>query len=95
MRINTNLEEYNIGSLSHIYETICELKEVIKMLEESGHYIKRCAIAISDIFDDINYKRTVAAIDSYLSKMNVTNEEMDELLKSCIELAEKISEIWA
>ena len=95
MRINLNIERYDIKSLSDIYSTAEELRGQCRDLRSFGELMTRKAKDAHEYFDTINYERMKEALESFLKKMESAQEEFDELLRSCRQFAEKISELWS
>ena len=95
MRINTNLDSYNIESLEDIVSTVSEIEKQCEVLEQCGIFIKSKVTASSDEFTSINYERIDNATDDYIKKLRVMRGELLELIKSCKDFEEKIRQIWS
>lgn len=95
MKINMNLERYDIGSLSQISDTADDLKHRAEYLEYAGELMLAQMNSYAEEFTSDNYQRSSTALASYLKKMSFMKEEMLELSKSCKELTEKIQQIWS
>lgn len=95
MRINLNMEAYDIKSLDGIVDTVRWMMGQCDMLNDCGVFLKDRVVQVGSEFDSVNYDRICAATDDYLVKLGKMRAELDELLRSCREFVEKINRIWA
>ena len=93
MKINTSIEAYDVRSLSEIGSTVTEINNQCALLEGLGAFMKAKLAGASDEFNNINYQRTQAAIDSYIKKMSAAQTELTELASSVKAFEEKIRAI--
>lgn len=94
MRLNLNLEEYNvqmdIHELSRYFQ---QYQRQCYVLESLGAMIKQKITQAKDQFTTANYEQSVDAVHSYLRKLSAMRQELDELMQSCNQLAEKMEYI--
>lgn len=95
MRINMNMDSYDINSLEEIYSTVAEFKGQCEALESCGIFIKEKIIKAQDEFTSINYHRVQEATEDYLKKLGIMRTELEELFQSCKQFAEKMNLIWS
>lgn len=94
MRLNLNLEEYNIQmDISELSRSFQEYQRQCYVLESLGKMIKQKMNQAKDQFTTSNYEQSEKAVNSYLRKLSVMRQELDELLQSCNQLAEKMEYI--
>lgn len=94
MQLNLNLEEYNIQMDIHeLYRSFQEYQRQCYVLESLGKMIKQKINQAKDQFTTSNYERSNDAIERYLNKLSVMRQELDELMRSCNQLAEKMEYI--
>ncbi len=94
MQLNLNLEEYNIQmDIRELYRSFQEYQRQCYVLESLGEMIKQKIIQAKDQFTTANYDRSVNAVNSYLRKLSAMRQELDELMRSCNQLAEKMEYI--
>ena len=95
MKINTSIESYNIKALSEIDATVTDINNRCSQLEAIGQFIQTKLAAVSSEFDNVNYERAQAAINSYIKKLAVAQTELTELSNSVKAFKEKIAHIWS
>lgn len=95
MRINMSIDRYDILALNEIYQITDKLNRKSSILEELGIVIQNKMKACADEFTSINYTRVQIASADYCKKMRLMRTKLEELSKSCHDLAEKIADIWA
>lgn len=95
MKINTNIDRYDIDALDQIYYVARNLKDKSEKLEMLGIDMQGRLNASSSEFTTVNFHRVSQAIEDYLKKMGLMREELEELSKSCKDFAEKITAIWS
>ena len=95
MRINMNIDRYDIDALDQIYSTASNLKDKSEILEMIGITMKDRLRASSSEFTTVNFYRANQAVEDYLKKMRLMRDELEELSKSCKDFAEKIAAIWS
>lgn len=94
MQLNLNLEEYNIQMDIHeLYRSFQEYQRQCYVLESLGEMIKQKINQAKDQFTTANYVNSKNAVDSYLRKLAAMRQELDELMQSCNQLAEKMEYI--
>lgn len=95
MRINMNIDRYDIDALDQIYSTASNLKDKSEILEKIGITMKDRLRTSSSEFTTVNFYRVSQAVEDYLKKMRLMRDELEELSKSCKDFAEKIAAIWS
>lgn len=96
MRLNKNIESYDIKSLQGIEQGVTKMKEHCDILCQLGLLLKK---KIQDAreggFQDPNMNRAEEQIDTYLENMKNAQMEYAELSDSVKEYVEKINDIWS
>ena len=91
MRLNLRLEEYNIQMpIGDLYNYFREYQMQCQNLEALGRWIKEQMFQAKDMFSTANYMRAEEAADSFLRKLAAMRQDLDELMQSCHQLAEKM-----
>lgn len=96
MKLNQNIESYDINSLQGIEEGVKKMKNHCEQLCQLGELLKNKIQKAKDGgFQDINMIRTEELINEYLKKMRNAESEYLELSNSVKEYIEKIHKIWS
>ncbi|MBS6441782.1 MAG: hypothetical protein KH380_05285 [Coprobacillus sp.] len=92
MKINTNIEEYNIN-LDVVEPVIQSLHKRLETIEFLSVEMKKKVIVANSYFDTINYDRIEESLEKFRKYTEYSNMEMLELLDSIKKLIEKIDMI--
>ncbi len=94
MRINNNIEEYDVRSLSAITESVETIRKSCKMLEHGAELLENNLRIATSHFDSENMARAREIIKKYIKKLSEAEIEFNELLASVNEFQEKLQRAW-
>ena len=90
MKIKLSVERgYNIDYYA-VYDEISRLVFCCKRMETKAESLKISVPSSHQDILSVNYNKTRAISERIIKKLNDAEEELDELLKSCKQFAEKI-----
>ena len=96
MKLNSEIESYDVASLTGIDTGLSQMKRQCQKLTELGVFLKKKIVkARADGFQDVNTDRAEKIIDEYLKKLEVAGAEYSELSESVKEFINKINDIWS
>ena len=94
MRINSNIEEYDVRSLSAITESVEAIRKSCKMLQNGAEALENNLRIATTQFDSENMARAREIIKKYIKKLNDAEVEFKELLASVNDFQEKLQRVW-
>ena len=94
MKINQNIERYNISNLEEIVITIKNLKHINDTILEASKFARTKASLLGDSFTSINFERIMESLDLFVNRLTVNSEQLVELLGSVKELYERVYIAW-
>ena len=94
MKINDDIEEYDVGSLQAIFQTVDEILKKCSSLEQNALIMeKNIGVAERD-FTSENLLRAKEIIKKYIQTLGNANVEIKELASSVNDFAEKLRRAW-
>lgn len=94
MRINDNIEEYDVRNLEAIYSAAEDIHKKCAGLEQSAIIMeKNISIAEQD-FTSENMVRAKEIMQKYIRQLSEARAELKELSDSANEFAEKLRKAW-
>lgn len=94
MKINTNIDRYDIRSLDEVELIVRKMHNRAEALSELGTIMRNRLNGAAIEFTSVNYTRVSDACDDYIKKMNKMETELNELATSIKQFTDKIREIW-
>lgn len=94
MRINDNIEDYDIKDLSAISSGITEIQKKVSGLEYMAEAMVNNITKVERDFTSVNMSRAKEIIQTYIGMLSEAREELTELTKSVEEYREKINNAW-
>ncbi len=95
MKLNNNIEEYDIKSLSSIVASIDLINKSSKMLSMYGEEMQKRIGVAGNVLEDVNYGRLNKCTQLFILKSRQMQSEMDELNKSVTEFVQKVEKAWS
>ena len=94
MRINENIEEYDVKNLEEIYSTVEELHKRCSALADNALLMEHNISLAENDFTSENMLRAKEVIKKYIEKLNEAKDELKELSDSAVDFAEKLRQAW-
>lgn len=94
MRINDNVEEYDVRNLEAIYSAVDELQKNCSGLGQNAILMERNISVAERDFTSENMERAKEIIKKYISKLSEAEAELKELSDSAKDFAEKLRRAW-
>lgn len=94
MRINENVEEYDVRNLEAIYSAVDELQRSCSGLGQNATLMERNISIAERDFTSENMERAKEIIKKYIAKLSEAEGELKELSDSAKEFAEKLRRAW-
>lgn len=94
MKINSNIEEYDVRSLSAITESVGAIRKSCKMLQSGAESLENNLRIANSQFDSENMARAREIIKKYIKKLNDAEIEFQQLLASVNDFQEKLKRVW-
>lgn len=94
MKINENIEEYDVRNLEAIYSTVDDLLKSCSGLGQNAMLMERNISIAEKDFTSENMERAKEIIKKYISKLSEAEGELKELADSAKEFAEKLRKAW-
>ena len=96
MKLKTEMESYDVRSLSGINEGVIRMRKHCETLRMLAEFLdSRIRAARADGFQDINTDRAEELIREFLKKMQRAEEEYSELSESVKAFMDKIEDLWS
>ena len=94
MRINENVEEYDVRNLEAIYSTVDDLLKSCLGLGQNAMLMERNISIAERDFTSENMERAKEIIKKYITKLSEAETELKELADSAKDFAEKLRKAW-
>lgn len=94
MRINGNVNEYDVRNLEGIYSAVDELQKKCSALGQNATLMERNISIAERDFTSENMARAKAIIKKYITKLTEAEAELKELSDSAKDFAEKLRKAW-
>ncbi len=94
MKINDDIEEYDVGSLQAIFQTVDEILKKISNLEQNALLMERNIGVAERDFTSENLLRAKEIIKKYIQTLGDAGVELKELALSVNDFAEKLKKAW-
>ncbi len=94
MKINENVEEYDVRNLEAIYSTVDSLQKSCSGLGQNAVLMERNISIAERDFTSENMERAKEIIKKYISKLAEAEAELKELSDSANDFAEKLRKAW-
>lgn len=94
MRINDNVEEYDVGNLEAIYSAVDELQKKCSNLGQNASVMERNVSIAERDFTSENMVRAKEVLRKYISMLSDAERELKELSDSARDFAEKLRKAW-
>ncbi len=94
MRINDQIESYDIRSMSSIVDSVSSILRMCCVLHEAATILGGNLTRAQEYFTSFNMEQAIEVIDRYNAKLTNAETELNELLKSVNEYTEKLNHAW-
>lgn len=94
MKINEDVEEYDVRNLEAIYSAVDDLHKRCSGLEENAALMERNISIAERDFTSENMERAKEVIKKYISTLADAGAELKELSDSANDFAEKLRRAW-
>lgn len=94
MRINEDVQEYNVGNLEAIYSAVEGLQKRCSGLEQSALLMEQNISIAEKDFTSENMTRAKEIVKKYISTLSAAEVELKELADSVEDFAEKLRKMW-
>ena len=94
MRLNNNIDEYDVKSLSQITNSVNEILVKCKKLDNGANSLSHNISMAQMGFDNENMTRGKELINKYIQKLEGAERELKELIDSVNEFSEKLKKAW-
>ena len=94
MRLNSNIEEYDVKSLSQITNSVNEILSKCKKLDNGANSLSHNISMAQMGFDNENMTRGKELINKYIQKLESAERELKELVDSVNDFSEKLKKAW-
>lgn len=94
MRINDNIEEYDVRNLEAIYSAVETVNKQCAGLEQSARIMEHNISVAEKDFTSENMVRAKEIIKKYIQRLSEAGIELKELSDSAADFAEKLRQAW-
>ena len=94
MKINDQIEEYDIRSMSSIVDSVSNILRMCRMLHDGAEILGGNLTRSQEYFTSENMVQANEVINRYNAKLTNAETELDELLKSVNAYTEKLNHAW-
>ncbi len=95
MRINTEIDSYDVRSLEALKDYASRIVGEISSMNEASAAMQMHISAVADEFTSINYDRISGVYDDLKVKLASAGEEMSDFKRSIDEFIDKLERIWS
>lgn len=94
MKLNENIEEYDVKSIQSILHSVTDIKNSCKKLENGAVSLEHNIGMFEKSFDSENMSRAKEIIKKFVARLSDAERELGELLGSVNDYAEKLKRAW-
>ncbi len=94
MKINENVEEYDVRNLEAIYSAVDDLQKRCSSLGQNALLMERNISVAERDFTSENMERAKEVIKKYIERLSEAEGELKELADSAKDFAEKLRKAW-